>query len=49
VKALKEVDFRGCIIGDHFPEMVGGRYASVAYGVAYMRALIERANEEVKG
>jgi mannonate dehydratase len=49
MKALRDVDFRGCVIGDHFPEMVGGRYASVAYGVAYMKALLERANEEAGG
>jgi len=47
MKALQQVDFRGCIIGDHFPEMVGGRNASMAYGVAYMRAILERAEAEV--
>ncbi len=46
VRALREVDFRGCIIADHVPGMVGGRYASFAYAIAYMKALKERADAE---
>jgi len=38
--ALKEVDFRGNIIADHIPDMVGGRYAGFAYAIAYMKAML---------
>jgi len=46
MKALKEVDFRGIIIADHVPRMAknGG---ALGYSVGYMRALLERANQEV--
>ena len=47
VRALREVDFRGCIIADHVPGMVGGRYAAFAYAIAYMKALKERADAEL--
>lgn len=46
VRALREVDFRGCIIADHVPNMVGGRYAAFAYAIAYMKALKARADAE---
>lgn len=46
VRTLREVDFRGCIIADHVPGMVGGRYAAFAYAIAYMKALKERADAE---
>lgn len=46
MRALREVGFDGVVIGDHFPEMVGGSRASVAYTVGYMKALVERANAE---
>lgn len=46
VRALREVDFRGCIIADHVPGMVGGRYAAYAYAIAYMKALKQRADAE---
>jgi mannonate dehydratase len=49
MKALREVNFNGVVILDHTPAMAGGRYPQVAYGVAYMRALLQRANAEVKG
>ncbi len=44
--ALREVDFDGAVIGDHFPQMVGGDRVCVAYTVGYMRALLSRANAE---
>ncbi len=47
MRALCEVDFRGVVIADHIPAMVGGRYAGTAYAVGYMRALIERAEAEL--
>jgi len=49
MRALREVGFDGAVIGDHFPEMVGGPRASVAYTVGYMKALLERANAEFGG
>ena len=48
MKALRKVNFDGIVILDHSPTMVGGRYAQIAYGVAYMKALLTRANEEFK-
>jgi mannonate dehydratase len=47
-KALMEVHFDGIMILDHSPDMLGGRYAQTAYGVAYMKALLKRASEEVR-
>ena len=48
MKALREVDFKGVAIPDHIPAMVGGR-AGMAYTIGYMKALLQRANEEVGG
>ncbi len=41
VRALHETGFDGAIISDHLPSMVGGRFASEAYAVGYLRALIQ--------
>ncbi len=49
MRALREVNFDGIVIADHIPGMVGGGRAGTAYSVAYMRALIERANAEFAG
>lgn len=49
MKALRDVDFDGIVILDHTPAMVGGNYTSTAYGFAYMKALLNRANAEAKG
>ncbi len=46
MKALRDVNFAGIVILDHSPGMVGGNYAQTAYGFAYMRALLNRANAE---
>ena len=46
MKALVEVKFDGIVILDHSPDMLGGRYAQTAYGVAYMKACLKRAIEE---
>jgi mannonate dehydratase len=48
MKALREVNFDGVVIPDHIPEMIGGGRAGTAYSIAYMKALVARANEEVK-
>jgi len=50
MKALREVRFNGSVAPDHVPELVGDsgiRRAGTAYCIAYMRALLRRANEEV--
>lgn len=46
MRALREVEFDGCVIGDHFPQMVGGGRVSIAYTVGYMKALLARAEAE---
>jgi mannonate dehydratase len=40
MRALQKVEFDGCVIGDHFPQMVGGGRVAVAYTVGYMKALL---------
>ena len=49
MKALREVRYTGSLMPDHVPQLVNdtGRRAGLAYCVAYMRALLRRANEEV--
>jgi mannonate dehydratase len=49
MKALRDVNYDGIVILDHSPTMVGGNPAQTAYGFAYMRALLNRANAEAKG
>ena len=46
MSALQKADFRGCVIADHVPQMVGGGRVGTAYSIGYMRALIERAEAE---
>jgi mannonate dehydratase len=46
MKSLRDVNFDGIVILDHSPRMVGDNYAQTAYGFAYMRALLNRANSE---
>ena len=46
MKALRDVNFDGIVILDHSPMMVGGNYTQTAYGFAYMKALLDRANAE---
>lgn len=47
MKALREVNFNGAVIADHVPAMVGGGRVGLAYSIGYMKALLERANQEV--
>jgi mannonate dehydratase len=49
MKALRDVSFDGIVILDHTPGLAGGNFAQTAYGVAYMKALLARANAEYKG
>lgn len=44
MKALRDVKFDGIMILDHSPVLVGETYAQTAYGIAYMKALMNRAN-----
>lgn len=46
MRALREVEFDGCIIPDHIPAILGGHRAGVAYSIAYMRALVQAVNNE---
>lgn len=48
MKALRDVNYDGIVILDHSPTMVGGNYTQTAYGFAYMKALLSRANGEAK-
>ena len=49
MRALREVEFDGAIIPDHIPQMLGGHRTGVAYSIAYMRALVQAANNEYGG
>ena len=46
MKALKEVDFNGVVIPDHIPSMTDDHRVGTAYTIGYMKALLQRANEE---
>lgn len=46
MKALVESDFRGVVIADHVPNMVGGRLVGWAYSIGYIKALLARANAD---
>ena len=47
MKALREVNFDGAVIADHIPAMVGGGRTGTAFSIGYMKALLQRANEEL--
>ncbi|MBI1895811.1 MAG: mannonate dehydratase [Acidobacteria bacterium] len=50
MKALRRVKFSGAAEPDHVPQLAGDgsfRRAGTAYIIAYMRALLRRANEEI--
>ena len=49
MKALREVNFKGVAIPDHIPGMSNDHRAGTAYSIAYMKALLQRANEDVGG
>ena len=49
MKALVDVKYDGIVILDHSPAMVGGNFSQTAYGFAYMRALLKRAEAEAQG
>jgi len=43
MRTLVEVDFRGILIADHVPQMVGGSRTGWAYSIGYIRALYDMA------
>ena len=45
MRTLVEVDFRGILIADHVPGMVGGR-TGWAYSIGYIKALYDMARDE---
>jgi mannonate dehydratase len=49
MRALQEVSYDGTLILDHSPKFTpdAGKGASTAYAIGYMRALLERAREEI--
>lgn len=49
MKALREVRFNGGLGADHIPALAGdeNRRAGAAYCIAYIKALLRRANQEV--
>ncbi len=47
MKTLQEVGFRGVAIPDHIPQMADDPRLGTAYTIGYMRALLQRAREEV--
>ncbi len=46
IKTLREINFDGVMIPDHIPMMGNDHRLGVAYTIGYMKALVERANEE---
>jgi len=47
MRELRAVGFNGVAIADHIPLMAGDPRIGTAYTVAYMKALLQRASEEV--
>jgi len=47
MKTLREVEFKGVAIPDHIPRMADNHKVGTAFSVAYMKALLQRANEEM--
>ena len=47
MRELVAVGFNGVAIADHIPLMAGDPRVGTAYTVAYMKALLQRANDEV--
>ncbi|MCX6619524.1 MAG: mannonate dehydratase [Acidobacteria bacterium] len=45
MRALVAADFRGILIADHVPQMVGDRRTGWAYSIGYIRALYDMARE----
>jgi mannonate dehydratase len=48
MRTLVDVDFRGILIADHVPGMVGDRRTGWAFSIGYIRALYDMARDERK-
>jgi len=48
MRTLVDVDFRGILIADHVPTMVGDRHTGWAFSIGYIRALHDMAVDEKK-
>jgi mannonate dehydratase len=48
MRTLYEVDFRGVVIADHVPTMVGGPRTGWAYSIGYIKALLAAVKAEKK-
>lgn len=48
MRTLVDVDFRGILIADHVPQMVGDRHTGWAFSLGYIRALYDMALDEKK-
>jgi mannonate dehydratase len=48
MRTLVDVDFRGILIADHVPRMVGDRRTGWAYSIGYIKALHDMARDEQK-
>lgn len=49
MKALERIGFKGVLIPDHIPAMGEDARIGTAYTIAYMKALVQRAQSEVAG
>lgn len=49
MRTLVDVDFRGILIADHVPQMVGGNRTGWAYSIGYIKALYDTAREAKAG
>src|ERR1051325_303502 len=48
MKTLRQVDFRGIVIADHVPGMVGGSRTGWAYSIGYIKGLLRSVTAESK-
>ena len=46
MRTLYEVDFRGAVIADHVPTMVGSPRTGWAYSIGYIKALLAAVSAE---
>ncbi len=46
---LGDVDYRGILIADHVPTMVGDSKTGWAYSIGYIKALYDMARDERRG
>ncbi len=46
MRTLVDVDYRGILIADHVPQMVGDRHTGWAFSIGYIRALYDMARDE---